>query len=185
MSTLSPDAAALDTLAGHAVADDAAILDPGAARAATSPSDGRTRFAFLAETSRCLADSLDFETTLETGAGLALPHFGTWCMVDIVEADDTIRRVSVIHPDPEKQRLARAFYRAHPPGRDDSLGAPRVIRTRESEFVVAYDEVLEGITEEEHRALLHDLGARSFLMVPMSARGKTLGAITFVSDDRR
>jgi len=189
MSTLSPETVAADAEnSGTAISDaaigDAAGPDESPARAA-SISDGRTRFAFLAETSRCLADSLDFETTLETGAGLALPHFGTWCMVDIVEADDSIRRVAVIHPDPDKQRLARAFYRAHPPGRDDSLGAPRVIRTRESEFVLAYDEVLEGIAEDEHRALLHDLGARSFLMVPMSARGKTLGAITFVSDDRR
>jgi signal transduction histidine kinase len=147
--------------------------------------DARMRFAFLAETTRCLADSLDVETTLATGAGLALPHFGTWCMVDIVEADDVIRRVAVIHPDPDKQRLAREFYGAHPPCRDDPLGAARVIRTRESDFVLAYDEVLEGITQEEHRALLRELGAQSFLMVPMSARGKTLGAITFVSDDRR
>lgn len=38
--------------------------------------DNRTRFAFLAETSRYLADSLDFQSTLETAAGLALPHFG-------------------------------------------------------------------------------------------------------------
>jgi signal transduction histidine kinase len=160
-------------------------LDGSPAPAASYARDGRARFAFLAETSRALAASLDFETTLATGAGLALPHFGTWCMVDVVEADDTIRRVAVIHPDPAKQRLARSFYRAHPPGRDDPLGAPRVIRTHESEFVIAYDEVLKGITQVEHRALLRELGARSFLMVPMPARGKTLGAITFVSDDRR
>lgn len=147
--------------------------------------DGGARLAFLAETSRCLADSLDLETTLATGAGLALPHFGTWCMVDVVEADDAIRRVAVIHPDPGKQVLARDFYAAHPPHRDDPLGAPRVIRTHESEFVLAYDEVLEGIVEEEHRLLLRELGACSFLMVPMTARGRTLGAITFVSGDRR
>lgn len=148
-------------------------------------SAGRARLAFLAETSRSLAESLDVETTLATVAGLALPHFGTWCMVDFVEADDAIRRVAVIHPDPGKQRLARSFYDDHPPGRDDPLGAPRVIRTRESDFVLAYDDLLEGIAEEEHRALLRDLGACSFLMVPMSTRGRTLGAITFVSDDRR
>jgi signal transduction histidine kinase len=170
MSTLSTDGPAT---AGHPAADAPASADAG------------TRFAFLSETSRCLADSLNVETTLATGAGLALPHFGTWCMVDIVEADDTIRRVAVIHPDAGKQRLARDFYAAHPPGRDDPLGAPRVIRTCESEFVLAYDDVLEGIAEEEHRLLLQELGARSFLMVPMSARGRTLGAITFVSDDRR
>ncbi|HEU4453227.1 MAG TPA: GAF domain-containing sensor histidine kinase [Longimicrobium sp.] len=150
-----------------------------------APSGGRARLKFLAETSRSLADSLDVETTLATAAGLALPHFGTWCMVDFIEADDEIRRVAVIHPDPDKQALARSFYAAHPPGRDDPLGAPRVIRTRESDFVLAYDDVLEGIAEEEHRELLRELGACSFLMVPMATRGKTLGAITFVSDDRR
>ncbi|HYR12590.1 MAG TPA: GAF domain-containing sensor histidine kinase [Longimicrobium sp.] len=170
MSTLIPDS---EAAAPH-----------GEAKSPTT--NVRTRFAFLAETSRCLANSLDFETTLATGAGLALPYFGTWCMVDIVEPDDVIRRVAVIHPDPEKQAVARAFYDAHPPGPDDVLGAARVIRTRESEFVLAYDDdVLEGIAEEEHRLLLQELGARSFLMVPMAARGRTLGAITFVSDDRR
>ncbi|MBW3628677.1 MAG: GAF domain-containing sensor histidine kinase [Gemmatimonadetes bacterium] len=145
----------------------------------------RPHFAFLAETSRCLANSLDFETTLATGAGLALPHFGTWCMVDVVEADDAIRRVAIIHPDVEKQVLAREFYDAHPPGREDPIGAARVIRTTESEFVLACDDVLEGIAEVEHRSLLEKLGAQSFLMVPMTARGRTLGAITFVSDERR
>ncbi|HEX6368914.1 MAG TPA: GAF domain-containing sensor histidine kinase [Longimicrobium sp.] len=171
MSTLIPEAGAAAAPSGEAQ---------------TPTSNGRTRFAFLAETSRCLANSLDFETTLSTGAGLALPYFGTWCMVDIVEADGTIRRVAVIHPDPAKQRQARKFYDAHPPGPGDPLGAARVIRTLESQFVLAYDDdVLEGIDEEEHRLLLQDLGAASFLMVPMMARGRTLGAITFVSDHRR
>jgi signal transduction histidine kinase len=164
---------------------DAAAVGTSPAQTGAPPLDPRTRVAFLAETSRCLADSLDYEITLATSAGLALPHFGTWCMVDVVEPDGAIRRVAVIHPDPQKQCLAREFYELHPPGRDDPLGAPRVIRTRESEFVLAYDEVLEGIPEEEHRSLLQGLGALSFLMVPMFARGRTLGAITFVSDTRR
>ena len=159
--------------------------DGSPADAQSFASNARTRFAFLAQTSRSLANSLDFETTLATSAGLALPHFGTWCMVDIVETDDTIRRVAVIHPDAGKQLMAREFYQTRPPRSDDPLGAPRVIRTRESEFVLAHDEVLEDILEEEHRSLLQELGARSFLMVPMQARGRTVGAITFVSNTRR
>jgi signal transduction histidine kinase len=164
---------------------DAVMLDGSPAGTDALPLDPRTRVAFLAETSRCLADSLDYETTLATGAGLALPYFGTWCMVDVVEPDDAIRRVAVIHPDARKQLLAREFYANHPPHPDDLLGVPRVIRTCESEFVLAYDDVLEGIVEEEHRSLLQALGAQSFLTVPMCARGRSLGAITFVSDDRR
>lgn len=166
-------------------ADATRPIEESPAQTGPPPLDPGTRIAFLAESSRCLADSLEYETTLATSAGLALPHFGTWCMVDVVEPDDVIRRVAIVHPDAEKQRLARQFYEIHPPGRDDPLGAPRVIRTCESEFVLAYDEVLQGIPEEEHRALLQGLGAQSFLMVPMCARGRTLGAITFVSDTRR
>jgi signal transduction histidine kinase len=146
----------------------------------------RTRFAFLAETSRCLADSLDFQSTLETAAGLALPHFGTWCMVDVVEPDGTIRRVAVIHPDATKQAVARDYYAAHPSRKDDPIGAPRVMRTLESEFViVASVDTLEELADDQHRNLLRELGARSFLMVPMRARGRTLGAVTFVSDAQR
>jgi signal transduction histidine kinase len=147
---------------------------------------GRTRFAFLAETSRCLADSLDYQTTLATVAGLALPHFGAWCMVDIVEPDDSICRVAVIHPDGDKQRLARTYYDQHPPGRDDPIGAPRVIRTHHSEFAaVSVPNALDEIADTTHRRLLEQLGAESILIVPMRARGRTLGAITFVSDDHR
>ena len=161
---------------------------PSTAAAATAVSDldSRTRFAFLAETSRCLADSLDLETTLATAANLALPHFGAWCMVDIVEPDESICRVAVIHPDAEKQRIARDFYREHPPGRDDAIGAPRVIRTHHSEFApVAVADVLDDMADAAHRDILRRLGAQSFLTVPMRARGRTLGAITFVSDDQR
>lgn len=159
---------------------------PDALPAFPGTSIARSPFAFLAETSRFLADSLDYQTTLATAANLALPHFGRWCMVDIVEADDSIRRAAVIHPDPEKQRLARDYYAKHPPGRDDPIGAPRVIRTHHSEFsAVAVANILEGIADVAHRELLEELGAQSFLIVPMRARGRTLGAITFVSDDLR
>ena len=56
-------------------------MTPSSATAVVSPrdtaEDAQARFAFLAESSRCLADSLDYETTLATVARLALPQFGT------------------------------------------------------------------------------------------------------------
>ena len=156
------------------------------ARTGDNGAGGRTRFAFLAETSRCLAESLDFQTTLATAAGLALPQFGTWCMVDIVEPDETICRAAVIHPDPVRQQQARDYYRDHPPARDDAIGASRVIRSQHSEFeAIAEANVLDRVTDRDHRDLLEQLGAQSLLIVPMRARGRTLGAITFVSDSQR
>lgn len=65
----------------------------------------RSRLAFLARSSRCLAESLDYESTLATVASLALPFLGSWCVVDVVEPDETMRRIAIVHPDPEKQEL--------------------------------------------------------------------------------
>jgi len=176
----------MTSLALDAQPTDNPTITETTSKSAAAAIGGRTRFAFLAETSRCLGDSLDFQSTLETAAGLALPHFGTWCMVDVIETDGSIRRVAVIHPDRAKQAAARAYYEAHPPCRDDPIGAPRVIRTLESEFVtVASRDTLDELPDEAHRNLLYELGATSFLMVPMRARGRTLGAITFVSDAQR
>jgi len=117
---------------------------------------------------------------------MALPQFGVWCMVDIVAPDDSISRVAIIHPDAAKQSLARDFYREHPPSRDDPIGAPRVIRTNQSEFaLIEGPALLDQIDDVEQRDLLRQLGAQSFLIVAMRARGRTHGAITFVSDNTR
>ena len=152
--------------------------------AEASAHDQRTRFAFLAETSRLLAGSLDLESTLATAARVALPHFGDWCIVDVVDSSGTISRVAVVHPDPVKQQRARDYYFAHPPQRDDPIGAPRVIRTSESEFLLVTADAADTV-EGGHGELLRALGARAFLIVPMRARGVMLGAITFVSDGHR
>ena len=147
--------------------------------------DAQARFAFLAESSRCLADSLDYETTLATVARLALPQFGTWCIVDVIEPDGTIRRLSVIHPDRRKQRLARRLHLRHPPMSTDLIGAPRVMRTGRTEIDVDVSdaELIRTSRDPEHLLILRTLGTKSFMIVPLIARGQTLGAITFLNAD--
>ncbi len=67
----------------------------------------RDRFSFLAEASRCLADSLDYESTLTTVAGMSLPYLDAWCIVDVLAEGGEVRRITVVHPDPDKQEAAR------------------------------------------------------------------------------
>src|SRR5690606_10321853 len=56
--------------------------------------DEECRHVFLATASAQLSASLDPETTLQTIAGLAVPMFADWAAVDIVTADDQLRRVA-------------------------------------------------------------------------------------------
>jgi signal transduction histidine kinase len=140
---------------------------------------------FLADASRFLADSLDYENTLVTVAGMALPYLGSWCIVDVVEPDGSMRRLGIVHPDPIKQERARRLKEGWPPGRDDLIGLPRVIRSRATELIPSvYDEMLvEVALSEENLQDLRALGIGSVVVVPLIARGNVLGAITFVSAD--
>jgi GAF domain-containing protein len=137
---------------------------------------------FLAEASRLLADSLDYETTLATVAGLSLPYLGAWCIVDLC-LDDELRRAAVIHSDPGMQALARRLESGWPPARDDPFGVPRAVRTRETEVITPVtDEMLVQVSHsEENLSILRELGMGSLLVVPLLARGEVLGAITYVT----
>ena len=145
--------------------------------------------AFLAEASRLLASSLDYETTLATVAALALPHLGAWCIVDVVEEDGRMRRLAIVHPDPAMHALVRRLERGWPPRVDDPLGIPAVVGTRRAEVIadVTDDLLREAAHDEENLALLSELGIGSLVMVPLIARGHVHGAMTFVSprDGRR
>ncbi len=141
---------------------------------------------FLAEASRLLADSLDYESTLGTVAGMALPYLGSWCFVDIVEPGDRMRRLAVVHPDPDRQALARRLESGWPPEREDPLGVPRAFRTRRSEVIphVTDAMLVAAARNEENLAILRELGIGSLMIVPLLARGEVLGAITYVSVQR-
>lgn len=147
--------------------------------------EAKRRSDFLAEASRLLASSLQYEPTLATVAALALPFLGSWCFVDLVEPDGSIRRVAVIHPDPEKQKLARLLENGWPPERDDPLGAPRAVRTRRSEALpqVSDEMLVQAAHGEENLRILRALGIGSLIVAPIIAHDEVLGAITFVSAD--
>ncbi|HET6228468.1 MAG TPA: GAF domain-containing sensor histidine kinase [Longimicrobiaceae bacterium] len=138
--------------------------------------------SFLVEATRLLAASLDVETTLATVARLSLPHLGSWCMVDLLEAGH-MRRLAIIHPDPARQALAQQLQEGWPPLRDDPLGLPSAMRTRRSQVVFPVtDTMLVGAARSpENLALLRRLQIGSFMTIPLLARGEVLGAITYVS----
>jgi signal transduction histidine kinase len=140
---------------------------------------------FLADASRLLADSLDYENTLVTVAGMALPYLGSWCIVDVLEPDGSMRRLGIVHPDPLKEERARRLEDGWPPGRDDPIGLPSVIRSRATELIpsVSDEMLVEFAFSEENLQDLRALGIGSVVVVPLIARGNVLGAITFVSAD--
>lgn len=136
-----------------------------------------------ADASEVLATPLSYEERLISLARLVVPRLADWCAVDVVEEDGTLHRLAVEHQDPEKVALAYELQRRYPAPPDAPHGVPNVLRTGEPEMIREIpDELLrESVGDGQQLGMLRELGLRSYMVVPMIARGRMLGAITLVS----
>jgi PAS domain S-box-containing protein len=138
---------------------------------------------FLAEASTLLASSLDPTTQLEQLAHLIVPTLADWCCVDILHDDGRIHRLTVVHADPAKAVLAeqlREQYTVLTPDTPHTL--TRVLRTGQSWFdpMVSVARLRDEARDTAHWTLVQALGFRSEIVVPLLARGRVLGTITYV-----
>jgi signal transduction histidine kinase len=144
----------------------------------------RQRAIFLGEASAILASSLEWEATLASVARLAVSGIADWCTV---EAPATlapgVAPIAVAHVDGSGVERALEWRRRWPPDRGASRGVAAVIRTGRSEL---HEDLSLGAPgarpgDGELARLARELGMTSAMIVPLVARGRTLGAITFVA----
>ncbi len=142
---------------------------------------------FLAECGKVLSQSLHYETTLANVARLAVPKIADWCAIDMLDEKGQLERLVLIHSDPAKIEAAEQLRRKFPPPQHSPHGVARVIRNGQSELYGEIDEELlkRAGAGPEQVALLQQLGLRSAVIVPIKARGKAFGAITFVAESTR
>lgn len=138
---------------------------------------------FLVEAGAVLSSSLDYETTLANVARLAVPRLADWCAVDVLDAQGTVQRVKVAHVSRVRERLARELDRRYPTDMSKPNGVPEVLRSGHSEMVSHVSDALLAANahDETHLQALREVGFQSYLCVPLRARGRTLGTLTFVS----
>jgi PAS domain S-box-containing protein len=138
---------------------------------------------FLAESSRILASSLNLDDILRRVATFAVPDVADWVAVDLRALDGGVARVALAHTDRAQLERAEELQRHYPPDARAGRGVPQVLRTGEPElYPEIQDEMLrEAAVDERHHELLREFGMRSAMIVPMLARDRTVGALTFVS----
>jgi PAS domain S-box-containing protein len=102
----------------------------------------------------------------------------------MVAENGSIERLTVAHVDPQKVRWAHELAEQYPPDPHAQYGVPNVIRTQQAEFFTEIPaELLQEATADtpELYDILQELGLKSSMCVPLVARDRALGAITFVS----
>jgi PAS domain S-box-containing protein len=138
---------------------------------------------FLAQAGLVLDQSLDYNETLRNLAQLTVPDLAHLTVIDVLgPRGATIEMAVAACREPA---LARRLERlrgtsglpisgSHPVGSVLRTGAPLLLSAMSAEF-------LNGVAQnEEHLALIRDMGYRSAVVVPLVARSRTLGTLSLL-----
>lgn len=138
---------------------------------------------FLADASAALAGLVDYHSTLQKVAHLAVPHFADWCTIDMLDEHGTLQRVAVVHADPLRVKRAQELIDQYPSDPGATTGIWHILRSGATELVpeISDDLPIDTVSDAGFRALLHGLGVKSYLGVPLHGRGKPIGVLTFFS----
>ncbi|HEU4584696.1 MAG TPA: histidine kinase dimerization/phospho-acceptor domain-containing protein, partial [Gemmatimonadaceae bacterium] len=150
-----------------------------------------TRYAsrnarIAADAASHLSRSFDLDATLSAMARVALPALGDHAWVDIITYEGDIVRLHVARRE-VKDASQREALRVAPATQDSANTVISVLESGKAIIDRALtDEGLRrlAVNDEQFRALV-DLGARSVISVPMVARDKVLGSMTFIASRPR
>jgi PAS domain S-box-containing protein len=150
-------------------------------RVARAEATASRRLGFLSEASRLLTASLDSEATLLSVARLSVPFLADWCLIYILDDNGSTRRVAVAQADTSKGDLAHNLGLHHSP--DIPMW---ISETLEGGHARTFPEITPALlaslaVNEEHFQTIQAMEARSAMVVPLTARGRTLGVIVLVS----
>jgi PAS domain S-box-containing protein len=153
------------------------------ARDITAAKRRRRAQDFLVAAGRTLDRSLDPAETARTIVGTAVPALADLCVIDFVREDGRLGESIVAGADPEAAaRLERIRRESpldpageHPVARVLREGRPMIWRDLKAPAVV--EQVAQN---EDHRQLMDDAGYNSAAVVALVARGRTLGALSFL-----
>ena len=136
----------------------------------------------LATSSALAAVSLDVRSVVEAVAKLAVNAFCDWCAIVLVQSDGTLAGEAGAHRDASKLETLRAVLEVPLAPNSPMI---RVVASGNSIVVphVRGEEMVGHLEAQTQHALLHILGMRSVMIVPLKARGTTMGAIGLVSAD--
>jgi PAS domain S-box-containing protein len=143
---------------------------------------------FLANASRLLATSLDYETTLASVTNLAVSYLADVCVVDLVEENQLPRRVAVAHIDPSKEKLLHELIRRYPTLLNESSPLQKALHSGQSILLSEIPESLlvDYAQNAEHLKLIKEIGCFcSLMIIPLIAHGRRLGAISFSTTESR
>ncbi|HEY1854851.1 MAG TPA: SpoIIE family protein phosphatase [Solirubrobacterales bacterium] len=157
------------------------------ARDITAATRRRRAQEFLVAASRLLDTSLDLEQTARTIVATAVPELAEICVIDFLRDDGTYGDSVVAGADPAAAARLEEIRRTSPLQAISEHPVAQVMRSDEAMIWrdLKAPDILDQVAQnEEHRQLMDDAGYNSAAVVPLIARGRKLGAVSFLHASR-
>ena len=139
----------------------------------------RSQLRLLADASRELDTTLDFEATLRRVASLAVPQIADLCIVD-VHRDGRLQRMAWAAADEATRASLDELVALQPETPEETPAANVVISASPQLVEHVTDDVLRSLAggDDARLTLLRQLDFHSMIAVPLLARGRVIGAIS-------
>jgi PAS domain S-box-containing protein len=146
----------------------------------------RRELEFLASANAELDSSLELDVTLQRVADLTVPFLADGCMVDLLDEHDHIRRVASASSVPQVRPVLERLQ-SHTLDIDGPHPICVAMRTGRTQVVEEVTDELRRSwsSDEAYLTDIHDWPARTAVVAPMRARGRTLGTLALASFSER
>jgi signal transduction histidine kinase len=144
---------------------------------------------FLAEATRLLNDSLDYQITLAQLVRLAVPQLADYSLLDILSPEGEVVRVGLAHRDPAKEALLIEALVTTPANQGIRGDRGLLTLVRGGRSVLWADITSEFLEAQGMRpdqvAFVERVGLRSCVMVPLLLRDRVVGAFAWARHEGR
>ena len=161
--------------------------DAERAAAVTAMREANQRLQLLAEAGRILSGTLDIDEQVRELADLVVPDLADWCWLVVSDEQGRLHGMAASHRDPSRREEVESYVRSMlavmtPEGAArvvTSTGRPMTVTT------VDWERVERVLPDAGVREALARLGIGSGTVVPLVARGQTLGALGLFNREER
>lgn len=142
----------------------------------------KDKLSFLADASKILASSLDYDRTLANIAHLVVNNIADFCMIDLFNEKGELYRVAarVGSSDNKERKMAHQMFRypADPKNKDAIYDAARLSKPILVKSLSKKWRELSRISKEQ--MIIRKLKMESLIFVPMESRDRMIGVLTLV-----
>ena len=137
----------------------------------------------LDQVSNLVVSSLDQQITLTEIAQQLVPSLADYCRIAILDEQHEIQEIAVNHTDPDKVALVQALYDQYKDQAEPVYGVQKMLRTGKPDLIsnVSQDVLAHIQVHPDLLDILRELALKSYMGVPLIARDRIIGAITFSS----